>query len=147
MADTTHKHISITEVTVSSGKKKSFKLEVNGRNVTIPVDDAVYAHYMDQLWRESPTKAEEPIRNSDESHAGRVPQGLRGWKAQDLSDCTASSSLAVMLFLLPLRQDAIRPDQGQAKHGARAGEERLRPKVIRCFGELGVVCFGHFNAH
>jgi hypothetical protein len=58
MADT---HISITEITVSTGKKKVFKLQVDGKTVSIPVDDEVFAHYKDQLWRESPSKKQRNV--------------------------------------------------------------------------------------
>lgn len=47
--------ISVTEVTVLAGKKKGFKLNVNGKNITVPVDDALFAHYQNQIWRENPT--------------------------------------------------------------------------------------------
>ena len=57
----TQTHVSITEVTVLSGKKKSFKLEVNGQRITIPVDNEIYAHYKDQLWRENPTRKQKDV--------------------------------------------------------------------------------------
>lgn len=49
-------HISITEITLLAGKKKSFKLNVNGVDVKIPVDEAIFAHYQDQFVRKSPTE-------------------------------------------------------------------------------------------
>jgi len=48
-------HISITEIVTLTGKSKGFKLNVDGRDVTIPVDEAVFAHYMNQFYRETPT--------------------------------------------------------------------------------------------
>jgi hypothetical protein len=58
MSDT---HISITEVTVLSGRKKAFKLEVEGRMVSIPVDEKLFAHYKDQLWREHPSRKQKDV--------------------------------------------------------------------------------------
>jgi len=57
----TEKRISITEVTISSGKKKNFKLEVDGQLIMIPVDDEIFAHYKDQLWRDSPTQKQKNV--------------------------------------------------------------------------------------
>ena len=53
MADETH--ISITEITVLTGKTKGFRLDVDGAQVTIPVDEALFANYQNQFWRQSPT--------------------------------------------------------------------------------------------
>jgi len=47
--------VSITDITILSGKKKGFKLNVNGTDVTISVDEAVFAHYQNQFVRKNPT--------------------------------------------------------------------------------------------
>lgn len=47
--------ISITEVTVLAGKTKGFKLDVDGKQVTIPIDEELFANYQNQFWRPSPT--------------------------------------------------------------------------------------------
>jgi predicted component of type VI protein secretion system len=57
----TSRVISITEVTVLAGKTKGFKLDVNGQNVTIPVDEALFAHYQNQIWREQPTPKQKRV--------------------------------------------------------------------------------------
>jgi hypothetical protein len=46
-------HVSITAVTILSGKKKPFKLEVNGKSVSVPIDDAIFAHYKEQFCRQN----------------------------------------------------------------------------------------------
>lgn len=46
-------HVSITEVTTLVGKTKGFRLSVDGHEVTIPVDEALFAHYHDQFYREN----------------------------------------------------------------------------------------------
>ena len=53
--------ISVTEVTVLAGKKKGFKLDVNGQNVTVPVDEVLFAHYQNQIWREHPTAKQKKV--------------------------------------------------------------------------------------
>jgi hypothetical protein len=55
------KHISITEITIFSGKKKGFKLTVNDEVISIPVDENVFAHYKDQLWREDPSRKQKDV--------------------------------------------------------------------------------------
>ena len=47
--------ISITEVTIHSGKTKTFNLNVDGVNVQIPCDDALFANYQNQFYRPNPT--------------------------------------------------------------------------------------------
>jgi hypothetical protein len=47
--------VSITEVTMLVGKKKAFKLKVDDRTVTIPVDEAIFTNYQNQFYREKPT--------------------------------------------------------------------------------------------
>lgn len=49
-------HISITEITVLSGKKKGFRLNVGGADITIPVDEVLFAHFQNQFVREKPSK-------------------------------------------------------------------------------------------
>ena len=48
-------HISITEVVVLTGKTKGFKLNIDGAQVTIPVDEAMFVNYQNQFYREKPT--------------------------------------------------------------------------------------------
>jgi ribosomal protein L6P/L9E len=48
--------INITEVTVVSGKKKSIKVNIDGHDVHIPVDEGVYAYFQDQFSRVNPTQ-------------------------------------------------------------------------------------------
>ena len=48
-------HISITEVVTLTGKKKQFRLYIDDSVVNIPVDEALFAHYMNQFYREKPT--------------------------------------------------------------------------------------------
>jgi hypothetical protein len=47
--------VNITEVTIGVGKTKSIKLNVNGKDISIPVDEAVNAYFYAQFWRENPT--------------------------------------------------------------------------------------------
>lgn len=53
--------ISITEVTILAGKKRIFKLIVDGKNVSIPVEAETFANYQNQLWRESPTPKQKKV--------------------------------------------------------------------------------------
>lgn len=53
MADQTT--ISVTEITILSGRKKAFKLKVNDKDVSIPIDEALFTHYQEQFYRPSPT--------------------------------------------------------------------------------------------
>jgi hypothetical protein len=59
MPDTTH--ISITEVTVSKGKKTHIGLIVDGKSISIPVDAAIFAHYSDQISRKNPTEKQRKV--------------------------------------------------------------------------------------
>lgn len=54
-------HMSVTEVTILTGKTKAFRLNVDGHDVTIPVDEALFAHYRNQFTREAPT-AQQKLR-------------------------------------------------------------------------------------
>lgn len=47
--------VNVTEVTIVSGKKKNIKVNIDGVNVHIPVDEGVYAYFHDQFSREYPT--------------------------------------------------------------------------------------------
>jgi hypothetical protein len=74
--------ISITEVTISTGKKqKIFKLVVDGKTISIPVDNEIFAHYKDQLWRENPSKAQRD-RFATVMNLMRAAylKRVRGWK-------------------------------------------------------------------
>ena len=51
-------HISVTEITVRTGKTKAFKFDLDGSQVAIPLDDAVFINYQNQFYRESPTPAQ-----------------------------------------------------------------------------------------
>ena len=53
--------VSITEVTVLTGKKKAFKLNVDGKTISIPVDENVFAHYKDQFVREAPSQKQRNV--------------------------------------------------------------------------------------
>jgi len=48
--------ISVTEVTIVTGKTKSIRLNLDGRIVNVPVDESVYAYFKDQFLRENPTQ-------------------------------------------------------------------------------------------
>lgn len=47
--------VSFSEVTILTGKKKNIRLNVDGRDVLIPVDDVVYAYFQEQFVRDNPT--------------------------------------------------------------------------------------------
>ena len=51
-------HISLTEITVRTGKTKAFKFDLDDTQVTIPVDDTVFTNYQNQFYRENPTPAQ-----------------------------------------------------------------------------------------
>jgi hypothetical protein len=48
-------HISITEVTILTGRKKAFKIDINGSQVSIPVDESLFTNYLNQFSRPNPT--------------------------------------------------------------------------------------------
>ena len=48
--------INLTELTITGGKKKNIRINVDGRNVHIPVDDTVYAYFNGQFIRTNPTQ-------------------------------------------------------------------------------------------
>jgi len=47
--------ITVSEVTISSGKKKSIRVDIDGETVNIPIDEAVYAYWQEQFVRPNPT--------------------------------------------------------------------------------------------
>ncbi len=47
--------ISVAEVTLTKGKKKSIRINVDGQNVNIPVDEQIYAYFNEQFLRPNPT--------------------------------------------------------------------------------------------
>lgn len=47
--------ISITEVTIHSGKTKTFKLDIDSVNVAIPIDESLFVNYQNQFYRPNPT--------------------------------------------------------------------------------------------
>lgn len=47
--------VSITEMTIISGKTKYIKITVNGQEIKIPVDESVYAYFAEQFSRPNPT--------------------------------------------------------------------------------------------
>jgi hypothetical protein len=48
--------ISVAEVTFTKGKKKSVRINVDGQNVDIPVDEQIYAYFNEQFLRPNPTE-------------------------------------------------------------------------------------------
>lgn len=50
--------ISITEITILTGKTKGFRIDVDGETVTIPVDESVFVNYQNQFYRANPTPAQ-----------------------------------------------------------------------------------------
>jgi hypothetical protein len=48
-------HISVTEVTILTGRTKGFCLDVDNTQVTVPIDETLFANYQNQFWRENPT--------------------------------------------------------------------------------------------
>jgi hypothetical protein len=48
-------HISITEITILTGKKKAFKIDINGSKVSIPADETLFTNYLNQFSRPNPT--------------------------------------------------------------------------------------------
>jgi len=46
---------SVAEVTLTKGKKKSIRINVDGQNVNIPVDEQIYAYFNEQFLRPNPT--------------------------------------------------------------------------------------------
>lgn len=47
---------NITEVTVVSGRKKNIKVNVDGVDIYIPVDEDVYTYFQEQFSRQQPTQ-------------------------------------------------------------------------------------------
>jgi hypothetical protein len=47
---------SVSEVVLTGGRKKSIKVDVDGRNVLINVDEHLFARWDDQFVRKNPSK-------------------------------------------------------------------------------------------
>lgn len=47
--------VSITEVTLTSGKTKYVRVKVDGQEIQIPVDETLYTEWRDQFHRPTPT--------------------------------------------------------------------------------------------
>lgn len=47
--------VSITEITLTTGRKKNIRVTVDDKVVNIPVDEAVYAYFHEQFFRSNPT--------------------------------------------------------------------------------------------
>ncbi|HSA34151.1 MAG TPA: hypothetical protein P5077_10530 [bacterium] len=47
--------INVTEVTIVKGKTKDIRINFDGSDVKIPVDESVYAYFQQQFFRENPT--------------------------------------------------------------------------------------------
>lgn len=55
MATKKETHISITEIVILTGKKKSFAIDINGKRVSIPINESLFANYLNQFSRPNPT--------------------------------------------------------------------------------------------
>ena len=51
-------HISVTEITVRTGRTKAFRFDLDGTQVTIPIDETVFTNYQNQFYRQNPTPAQ-----------------------------------------------------------------------------------------
>lgn len=51
-------HLTITEITIMTGKTKAFRLRVDDKDVEINVDEALFTNYQNQFYREKPTAAQ-----------------------------------------------------------------------------------------
>ena len=47
--------VTITEVTMVSGKTKYIQINLDGNAARIPIDEAIYAYYKSQFFRDNPT--------------------------------------------------------------------------------------------
>jgi len=47
--------LSVAEVSITGGRKKTIRINVDGRDVGIPVDDSIYAYWKEQFFRNNPT--------------------------------------------------------------------------------------------
>jgi hypothetical protein len=47
--------MTITEVTMVSGKTKYIRIKLDGKDVRIPIDEAIYAYFKSQFSRDNPT--------------------------------------------------------------------------------------------
>ncbi|MGB6477152.1 MAG: hypothetical protein WBF04_24120 [Candidatus Sulfotelmatobacter sp.] len=51
-----------TKVTVLSGSnKRVLQLKVDGKLISVPLDEKTHAHYKDQLWREHPSQKQRDV--------------------------------------------------------------------------------------
>lgn len=46
----------MTEITFISGKKKNVRVNIDGNNVNVPVDESVFAYFDEQFLRDNPTQ-------------------------------------------------------------------------------------------
>jgi hypothetical protein len=53
--------ISFTKVTILADKKKTFKLDVDGKNLSIPVEAVTFANYQNQLYRPAPSPKQKKV--------------------------------------------------------------------------------------
>lgn len=47
--------ISVTEMSFNSGRKTDIRINIDGRDIRIPVDSAIFAYFREQFLRENPT--------------------------------------------------------------------------------------------
>lgn len=47
--------INAYSVTVTSGKTKNLNIDIDGKKVSIPVDEEIFAYFMAQFYRENPS--------------------------------------------------------------------------------------------
>jgi hypothetical protein len=47
--------VNVTEVTLVSGRKKNIRVNIDGTDVHIPVDEGVHAYFHQQFLRQNPT--------------------------------------------------------------------------------------------
>jgi hypothetical protein len=51
--------ISIINVATRIGRTRDFRLLVNGQEITVPVDEALFAHYTNQFSRKQPSERQQ----------------------------------------------------------------------------------------
>lgn len=47
--------ISAYSVTVTNGKMKNLSVDIDGKKVSIPVDEEIFAYFMSQFYRDNPS--------------------------------------------------------------------------------------------
>jgi len=52
-------NISVFSASFESGKNKFIRVKVDGKEVSIPVDETVYAYFQEQFLRKNPTPLQE----------------------------------------------------------------------------------------